>query len=234
MAKFPLALLPVVTIAGGQARIAPDAYGVSTRTGTPAEAITSWVNQGAAWIHIVDQDAVEGTGHHREHIVRSAAHLQYSGGVRDEASLAAALATGASRVVIEADDLEWASAAVAAHGDRLAVGLDIRAPSVADDALVLRSVGCQRFVVTDHAHEHHWKHEDRHLLEEFCSRVHRPVMARGGILHLSDLHALHELVAHGVDGILIDDALYDGSFTYSEAMSAGADRFDMFFWGPPE
>jgi phosphoribosylformimino-5-aminoimidazole carboxamide ribonucleotide (ProFAR) isomerase len=191
MAKYPLALLPVVTVSGGQARLAPDAYGVSTKTGTPAQAIASWANQGAAWIHVVDQDAVDGTGHHREHMVRSAAHLQYSGGVRDDASLTAALATGASRIVIEPDDLEWASAAVAAHGDRLAVAIDIRQPSAGDDALVLRSVGALRFVVTDNAHEHHWKHEDRHLLEEFCARVHRPVMARAGIRHLSDLHALH-------------------------------------------
>jgi hypothetical protein len=41
-------------------------------------------------------------------------------------------------------------------------------------------------------------------------------------------------VPHGLDGIIIDDALYDGSFAYSEAMAAGADRFDMFYWGPPE
>ena len=33
---------------------------------------------------------------------------------------------------------------------------------------------------------------------------------------------------------LIGDALYDGAFTFSEAMAAGADRFDMFYWGPPQ
>ncbi|HET7901181.1 MAG TPA: HisA/HisF-related TIM barrel protein [Candidatus Nanopelagicales bacterium] len=234
MVKFPLALLPVVTVAGGQARLAPDAYGVSTRTGTPAQAIASWAHAGAPWIHVVDADAVSGTGHHRDHMVRSAAHLQYSGGIRDDASLAAALATGASRVVIESDDVAWAAAALSGHDDRIAVGLDIRHPDVNDIGLELRRAGAQRFVVTDDATSHHWRHGDRHLLQEFCSHVHRPVMARGGIAHLSDLHALHELVPHGVDGILIDEALYDGSFTYDEAVSASADRFDLFFWGPPE
>ena len=98
-----------------------------------------------------------------------------------------------------------------------------------------RGAGAQRFVVTDDAPSNHWKHGDRHLLEEFCARVHRPVMARGGIHHVSDLHALHELVPHGLDGIIIDEQpFFDGSFTYTEAVAAGADRFDMFFWGPPQ
>ena len=60
MAKYPLALLPVVTISGGQARLAPPGYGASTESGTPAHAIASWVGQGAAWIHVVDQDALDG------------------------------------------------------------------------------------------------------------------------------------------------------------------------------
>jgi phosphoribosylformimino-5-aminoimidazole carboxamide ribonucleotide (ProFAR) isomerase len=234
MAKYPLALLPVVTIAGGQARLAPRGYGASTDLGTPAQAIASWVNQGAPWIQVVDQDALDGKAASHHHIVSSAAHLQYSGVVRDEPSLFTALATGASRVVIDATDLEWASGAVREQGERVAVGLDIRQPDVFDVAAHLERAGCRRFVVTDHAEAHHWKHGDRHLLGEFCAGTNRPVMARGGIAHLSDLHALHELVPNGLDGIILDDALYDGAFSYTEAVAAGADRFDMFFWGPPQ
>ena len=32
----------------------------------------------------------------------------------------------------------------------------------------------------------------------------------------------------------LDDAIYDGAITYSEAVLAGADRFDMLCWGPPQ
>lgn len=234
MAKYPLSLLPVVTISGGQARLAPPGYGASTESGTPAHAIASWVGQGAAWIHVVDQDALDGLGANHHHIVSSGAHLQYSGAVADDAFLADALATGASRVVIDAADLDWASGVVAAQGERVAVGLDIRQPEVFDVAAHLERAGCRRFLVTDRAEAHHWKHGDRHLLAEFCSATNRPVMARGGIGHLNDLHALHELVPHGLDGIILDDALYDGAFTYTEAVAAGADRFDMFYWGPPQ
>ncbi len=234
MPKYPLALLPVVTISKGQARLAPPAYGVSTEVGTPARAISSWVNQGAAWIHVSDQDSIDGHATNHHHIVSSGAHLQYSGVVHNDSTLADALATGASRVVIDAADLDWASSAVGAHGDRVAVGLDIRQADVFDIASHLERAGCRRFVVTDKAESHHWKHGDRHLLEEFCSSTNSPVMARGGISHLNDLHALHELVPRGLDGIILDDALYEGAFTFTEAVAAGADRFDMFYWGPPQ
>ncbi len=234
MAKYPLALLPVVTIVDGSARLAPPGYGASTATGTPAQSIASWVGQGAAWIHVVDQSAVEGGAPGLHHVVRSGAHLQYAGHVHDEATLAAALATDASRVVIDPVDVDWATGAVAAHGERIAVGLDIRAEDVFDVAAAMERAGVRRFVVSDHVERHHWRRDDRHLLGEFCSATNVPVMASGGIAHLNDLHELHELVPHGLDGIIIGDALYDGSFAFTEAMAAGADRFDMFYWGPPE
>jgi phosphoribosylformimino-5-aminoimidazole carboxamide ribonucleotide (ProFAR) isomerase len=234
MVKYPLALLPVVTISGGQARLAPRGYGASSESGTPPQAISSWVGQGAAWIHVVDQDAIDGQAANHQHIVSGGAHLQYSGVVHDPESLTAALATGASRVVIDAADLDWASIAVREQGDRVAVGLDIRQADVFDLASHLERAGCRRFVVTDRAESHHWKHGDRHLLSEFCSNTNVPVMARGGIGHLGDLHALHEIVPLGLDGIILDNALYDGAFTYTEAVAAGADRFDMFYWGPPQ
>lgn len=234
MLKRPFVLLPLVTISGGRAQLAPKGYGQSTESGTPAQAISSWVGQGAPWIHVIDQDAADGSAPNLHHIVASGAHLQYSGGVADEASLAAALATGASRVVIEATDIEWAGSTARAHGDRVAVALDIRQADVFDIGSRLASSGCSRFVITDRAEAHHWKHGDRHLLDEFCSSTNKPVIARGGVSHLGDLHALHELVPHGLEGVILDDALYSGAFTYSEAVAAGADRFDMFYWGPPQ
>jgi phosphoribosylformimino-5-aminoimidazole carboxamide ribonucleotide (ProFAR) isomerase len=226
--KHPLALLPVVTIAGGRARLAPAGSGASTGDGTPAEAIASWVDQGAAWIHVVDQDAADGEpAVNPEHLAASGAHLQYRGGVRDENSLASALAMDVAHVVIEADDLDWACAAVAEHGGRVAVGVDLAQPDTAE-AQVLERAGCRRFVVRDVAGD-----RQRRALAEFCGATRVPVMVSGGVAHLGDLHQLHELVPQGLDGILLDDALYRGAFTYAEAVAAGADSFDMWHWVTP-
>jgi phosphoribosylformimino-5-aminoimidazole carboxamide ribonucleotide (ProFAR) isomerase len=233
MPRYPLALLPSVTVSQGQAPLPPPGYGASEGSGTFPEVLARWADQGAGWVHVVDADAVAGSGSNLGLIVAAPVHVQYSGAVRDEPSLLAALATGASRVVIEADDPQWAGAAAKANGPRIAVALDIRHPDVLTLAESLQTAGCQRFVVSDRAESHHWRHGDRHLLAEFCDAVRVPVMARGGIAHLQDLHDLHVLVSHGLDGIILDEALYNGSFSYAEAMAAGADRFDMFVWGPP-
>ena len=232
MDRYPLALLPVVTITGGRVPLAPDAYGVSPGTGTVTQAIASWATQGAAWVHVTDQDALGGAA--RPHLARTGAHLEYSGGVVDDTSLAAALGTSARRVVIESDDLAWGGSVLGSHGDRVVVGLDIRRPDVVEEAVELQRAGCERFVVTDRAESHHWRHDDRHLLQEFVTRTNRPVVVRGGIRHISDLHELMELVPHGIDGILLDDALYGGAFSYAEAVAACEDRFDLFYWGPAE
>jgi phosphoribosylformimino-5-aminoimidazole carboxamide ribonucleotide (ProFAR) isomerase len=228
MVRHPLALLPVVTIAQGRSLLAPAGYGAATEYGTPALAIASWVDQGAEWVHVVDADAASGAGRvDPAHLVSSGVHLQYSGGVRDEESLAEALALDVAHVVLDPDDLDWACGAVAAHGVRVAVGLDIDQDAL-ETAGALERSGCRRFVVGGVTEHHH-----RQLLASLCAASQVPVMVGGRISHLSDLHQLHELVPLGLDGILLDDALYGGAFTYAEAVAAGADRFDMWHWVPP-
>ena len=231
MAKHPLALLPAVTIADGSSRLAPAGYGPATDTGTPADAIASWEAQGAAWIHLVDLDATKGAPPNLGQVVASGAQVQYEGAIRDDASLSAALAIGAARLVVDPTDLDWTTAALAEHGDRLAVGVDIRDPELIGLVRVLERAGCRRIVVSNPA-EPQWKH-DRQLLEELCAATNVPLTTRGGVTHLSDLHLLHEFVPLGVDAIVIDDGLYDGDFTFSEAIAASSDRFDVFYWGTP-
>ena len=231
MIKHPLALLPSITLSGGTAPLAPSGYGPSTGAGTAAQAIASWVGQGAAWVHLVDADARAGSGHNLGHVVASGAHMEYEGAVHDDATLREALATEASRIVIDPTDAAWAHAALAAHHDRLAVGVDVRHPDLLSLARDVERSGGQRLVVSNRA-EKHWRH-DLHLLGELCSSTNLPVTALGGVAHLGDLHSLHDLVPHGLDSIVIDEGLHDGGFTYSEALAAGADRFDMFSWGPP-
>ncbi|MBY8854191.1 bifunctional 1-(5-phosphoribosyl)-5-((5-phosphoribosylamino)methylideneamino)imidazole-4-carboxamide isomerase/phosphoribosylanthranilate isomerase PriA, partial [Saccharothrix sp. MB29] len=55
--------------------------------------------------------------------------VELSGGIRDDASLAAALATGCARVNLGTaaiENPEWCAKAIAEHGEKIAVGLDVR------------------------------------------------------------------------------------------------------------
>lgn len=234
MTLYPLALLPQVTITEGRAQF-PLSPGSDPEYGAPHEVIAAFVEQGASWVHVVDTDAARGdTRNHASLAAATGAHVQLAGGIADEAALQSALAAKPSRIVVEPTDLGWVQDALGAHGDLLAVALDLRAPGAFDLRPTLDEAGCTRYVVSDSAHHSRWRHGDRHLLQEFLAQTDSAVMTVGGVTRLDDLHELHELVPSGLDGIILGAPLYDGSFLYAEAVAAGADRFDMFFWGPPE
>lgn len=232
--NHPLALLPQVTIENGRALL-PPVLGGRAEYVTPDVAISAWAEQGAAWVHVYDTDAVGGdTGNYPAIAAASAVHVQLGAGVGDEAALRAAMAAEPSRIVIDPHDLIWSQNALQAHGDLLAVGMDVRNAHIIDIAVTLDQAGCAHYVLRDVADHHYWHHEQRHLLREFLEAIPTPVITNGGMANLDDLHELHELVPLGLDGIILNEPLYSGAFTYPEAVAAGADRFDMFFWGPPE
>jgi phosphoribosyl isomerase A len=237
-----LQLLPAVDVSGGQAvRLVQGAAGTETDYGAPADAAMAWQRAGAEWIHLVDLDAAFGRGSNgpllAELIGRLDVQVELSGGIRDDATLTAALATGCTRVVIGTAALEqpdWVAAAIAEHKDRIAVGLDVRGTRLAargwtsdggelDDALDrLEAVGCARYVVTDIDKDGMLRGPNLDLLRRVCARTDRPVVASGGVSSLADLRAIVGLVPLGVEGAIVGKALYAGAFTLSEALAAVA------------
>lgn len=222
MNLYPLALLPQVTVSSGQAQL-PFVPGSPAEYGTPEQAIAAWVEQGASWVHVVDQDP--GATNYASIARGTGAHVQLASAIGSEPELQAALHAQPSRIVIEPTDLIWTQNALAAHGQLLAVALDLDHPGALDVRATLDQAGCTRYVV---------RAGHRHLLKHFCDQTTSAVVADVRVRNLDDLHELHELVPDGLDGIILDEPLYDGAFMYAEAVAAGADRFDMFFWGPPQ
>ena len=97
--RTQLELLPAVDVRDGQAvRLVHGESGTETSYGDPLEAALAWQRAGAEWLHLVDLDAAFGTGDNRALIAEVAGAMdikvELSGGIRDDASLAAALATG--------------------------------------------------------------------------------------------------------------------------------------------
>jgi phosphoribosyl isomerase A len=234
-----LELLPAVDIAAGQAvQLVQGIAGSEKRFGDPVEAARRWQEAGAEWIHLVDLDAAFGRGHNRELLARIVGSVdvavEMSGGIRDDESLDAALATGCRRVNIGTAALEqpeWCARAIAMHGDRVAVGLDVRGRTLAargwtqdggdlyDVLARLDAEGCARYVVTDVAKDGMLQGPNLQLLRDVCAVTDRPVVASGGITELADLEALQGLVADGVEGAIIGTALYEGRFTLEAALA---------------
>ena len=156
-----------------------------------------------------------------------------SGGIRDAETLERALATGCRRVNLGTaalEDPEWTAAAIAEHGDRVAVGLDVRGTTLAargwtqeggdlwETLARLDAEGCSRYVVTDVAKDGMLQGPNLDLLREVCARTDRPVIASGGVSTIEDIVAIRGLVADGVEGAIIGSALYRGAFTLPQAL----------------
>jgi phosphoribosylanthranilate isomerase len=238
----PLALLPAVDVAAGQAvRLVQGAAGTETSYGAPLDAALEWQRGGAEWIHLVDLDAAFGRGSNRELIAdvvkRLDVQVELSGGIRDDESLRAALATGCRRVNIGTaalEDPEWCAKAIAEHGDQVAVGLDVRGTTLSARGWTkdggelfevlarLDAEGCARYVVTDVNKDGMLSGPNLDLLRDVCAATDRPVIASGGVSSLADLRAIAALTPFGVEGAIVGKALYAGAFTLPEALAAVA------------
>ncbi|KWX04439.1 phosphoribosyl isomerase [Carbonactinospora thermoautotrophica] len=235
-----LVLLPAVDVANGQAvRLVKGEAGSETVYGDPIAAALAWQEAGAEWIHLVDLDAAFGRGSNRELLAEVVGRLdikvEMSGGIRDDESLKAALATGCARVNIGTAALEnpeWVRRAIAEYGDKIAVGLDVRGTTLAargwtseggelfETLARLDADGCARYVVTDVNKDGTLQGPNLKLLRDVCAATDRPVVASGGVSSLDDLRALHQLVPLGVEGAIVGKALYAGAFTLQEALEA--------------
>lgn len=235
-----LALLPAVDVSDGQAvRLVQGAAGTETNYGDPADAALAWQQAGAEWIHLVDLDAAFGRGSNAallaDLIGRLDVKVELSGGIRNDAALTAALSTSCARVVIGTAALEdpgWVSEAIARHGERIAVGLDVRGTrlaargwtrdggELADVLDLLEKDGCQRYVVTDIDRDGMLRGPNLELLRRVCARTNSPVIASGGVSSLAELRAIADLVPLGVEGAIVGKALYEGAFTLPEALAA--------------
>ncbi|MBN9154463.1 MAG: bifunctional 1-(5-phosphoribosyl)-5-((5-phosphoribosylamino)methylideneamino)imidazole-4-carboxamide isomerase/phosphoribosylanthranilate isomerase PriA [Microbacterium sp.] len=234
-----LVLLPAVDVADGKAvRLTQGAAGSETSYGDPVDAAVEWARQGAEWVHLVDLDAAFGRGSNAGVLRRvikqiKGVQVELSGGIRDDASLDAALESGASRINLGTAALEnpeWAADVIARYGEVVAVGLDVRGTTLAARGWTrdggdlwtvldrLEDAGCSRYVVTDVTKDGTLKGPNLDLLREMAARTPKPIVASGGISSLDDIAALRELVPVGVEGAIVGKALYAGAFTLAEAL----------------
>jgi phosphoribosylanthranilate isomerase len=230
-------LLPAVDVKDGQAvRLVHGAAGTETGYGDPWEAAKAWQDAGASWIHLVDLDRAFGTGSNAELIAdisrRLDVNVEVSGGIRDDESLDAALATGAARVNVGTAALEdpsWVRSAIDRVGDRIAVGLDVRGTTLAARGWTkeggelfevlarLDADGCARYVLTDVGRDGTMTGPNLDLLRSVTAATDRPVIASGGVASLDDLRAI--ATVPGVEGAIVGKALYAGAFTIEEALA---------------
>lgn len=233
-----LELLPAVDVKDGRAvRLVQGELSQESIYGAPLEVALEFQAAGAEWLHLVDLDAAFGRGSNAELLAQVVGELdikvELSGGIRDDESLKRALATGCRRINLGTaalEDPDWTAKVISEYGDRIAVGLDVRGHVLAargwtkeggdlfETLARLDKDGCQRYVVTDVTKDGTLAGPNLELLKSVCAATNMPVIASGGISSLSDIQALCDLNASGVEGAIVGKALYAGAFTLAQAL----------------
>ena len=231
----PLELLPAIDIKNGKViQLSSAVSGSSTVMVEPLEVIQRFSSAGSKCIHLVDLDAAYGTGENAKlikHLVQmSQVDIQLSGGIANQKSLDAALATTAKRVNISTaglEDIDWIKNVIEKYRERVCVGLDVTHGSLVARGSgkvigdlgyfisVLNEAGCSRIIVTDNSTDGALVGPNFQLLEQVISQSSAEVVASGGVSNLSDLQQLRKM---GLAGAIVGKALYVGQFSIEEAL----------------
>ena len=234
-----LDILPAIDVKEGSAiRLVQGELDKQSKYGDPLEIAAEFVAAGASWIHLVDLDAAFGLGNNFEvlaSVIKSVdIKIELSGGIRDDESLERALSTGCSRINLGTAALEqeeWTESVIKKHGDKIAVGLDVRGRQLSArgwtksggdlfEAITrLDKAGCARYVLTDITRDGTLTGPNLELLKEVTSFTKTPIVASGGISSLTDVKALTQLTNQGVEGVIIGKALYAGAFTLAQVLA---------------
>lgn len=233
-----MTVFPALDLMGGQVvRLAQgDFRRVTVYAQDPVEVAARWARAGARWVHVVELDgAREGQPKHL-HLVpalkRCGLQVQLGGGLREHATVEAALEAEADRVVVGTRavlDPAWLEGLCARWEGRVVVALDVRDRRVVvrgwSEATPLdvseaarRAVACgvRHLLVTDVAADGVLAGPNlslyRHLEAWRAS-----VIASGGVRHAGDVRALRRL---GVAGVVVGRALYEGRLRLEEALQA--------------
>jgi len=240
-------IYPAIDIRGGKCvRLFQGDYAQETvYADSPLEMAKRWVEQGAAWVHLVDLDgAKEGKPANAELIKEIARTIsvpvQVGGGIRTEEQIADYLQAGVARVIVGTaaiEDEPFTKRILAAYGDKIAIGLDCRNGLVAtrgwltttdvqatELAKKLVSYGAETFIYTDIARDGTLTGPNVEEIAGLAVATGKSVIASGGVSKLDDLLTLSAYVADGVSGAIVGKALYTDAFTLDEALRQMGER----------
>jgi len=238
--------IPAIDIRSGRAvRLLRGDFSRETVYDEPLAAARSFVEAGARFLHVVDLDgARHGEPRNLEHLRRICSELdvpvQFGGGLRNEAAVEAALAAGATRVVIGTSalrDPDFVKRALARWDPRVVVAVDVRGGKVsvsgweerteldAVEAIArLQALGVVRFVYTNADRDGTLEGPDLAEIERVGRAIRGRFIYSGGIGTVDHLRALRELRLVNLVGVICGKALYERRFTIAEAQAALDER----------
>jgi len=204
----------------------------------PLDAVKLLENKGAELIHLVDLDAALGSGLNLDVVKRILKNVrvkvQIGGGIRTLEKAGALLKLGAFRVIfgtVAVQNPVLIAEAISRHGsERIAVAIDEKDGKAAfhgwkarsevnylDLARTLEEMKVGAIVFTTTGVDGTLMGPQVEKIEKLVETVKVPIIASGGIRGLTDLTMLASV---GVEGAIVGTALYEGRFTFEQALEA--------------
>jgi phosphoribosylformimino-5-aminoimidazole carboxamide ribotide isomerase len=234
-------IFPAIDIRGGRCvRLVQGQADQETVYGNdPAAMGQRWQDEGAAWLHVVDLDGAFGAKPENLEAIgrlRRAVKIpiQLGGGIRSLETIHAYIDEGIDRLILGTailKDPDLVARALAAHPDRIALGLDAKngllavegwtettRRTAAEVALNFAPLKPAAIIYTDISRDGVKKGVNLEATGALARAIDTPVIASGGVSSLDDIKALLPLEPLGVIGVITGKALYDGNLGLKEAI----------------
>ena len=202
----------------------------------PIEIARDFEAAGARCIHMVDLEGARDGSTPNLSIVADVAQntslfVEIGGGIRDMETVEAYLSAGVSRVILgtaAVNNETFLREAVERHGDKIAVGADVKDGYIAikgwlvqsaytPEAFMekMQSIGVSTIICTDISKDGAMKGTNRELYRELSEKFRMNIVASGGVSTLEDVRAL---AAMDLYGAIIGKAYYTGAINLKEAI----------------
>lgn len=202
----------------------------------PLEVARDFEAARASWIHMVDLEGARDGSTPNLSVVADVAQntslsVEVGGGIRDMETVERYLSVGVARVILgtaAVNDEAFLRLAVSRHGDRIAVGADVRDGYIAIKGWQERSaytlegflkklqgLGVRTVICTDISKDGAMKGTNRALYRDLSAAFSMDIVASGGVSSMEDIHALS---AMGLYGAIIGKAYYTGAIDLATAI----------------
>ena len=231
-------LYPAIDLFGGKAvRLFKGDYAQMTvYSDDPPAVARDFAAKGAKHIHLVDLEGAKLGKPANLPVIQTIVKetglfAEVGGGIRNMETVDAYLSIGVSRVILgtaAVEDPDFLEAALKKHGEKIAVGVDLKDGFVAikgwtettqlsADAFFskMEALGVRTIICTDISRDGAMKGTNRGLYEELSKKFSIDLIASGGVSDLEDVQALGAMKLHGA---IIGKAYYTGAIDLERAV----------------